>query len=310
MKTSPVEITVAVPVKDRREQMRRCLTALLDQDHPNYEVLVLDNDSSDGTAEACREIAAESQVSVRVETVSGSVGVVRNLGAQRAHGEFLAFTDSDCVADRGWLSAITRAFRADPRVGVVCGPTHPESAVVAGWPATIEVRSWSGRFESCNVAFRTAPFRDSEGFDEVVGHFWEDTAAGYAMLRLGWRTAFAPDALVLHDVTYPGFAWHMRRALKMRNLGPVLVRYPEAAELLYLGIFVRRRDAKLVAWVAGLALAVASRSPIPLALSLPYTSERLRHWRDPKSLAQALLYDGACVAGAARAGLTAHRLIL
>src|SRR5919197_4377844 len=45
------EVTVAIPVKDRRERMLRCLDAVLAQDHPSYEVLVLDNGSTDGTAE-------------------------------------------------------------------------------------------------------------------------------------------------------------------------------------------------------------------------------------------------------------------
>ena len=54
--------------------MLRCLDALLQQDHPSFEVLVLDNGSSDGTPEACAERAATSDVPVRVEVLSGTVG--------------------------------------------------------------------------------------------------------------------------------------------------------------------------------------------------------------------------------------------
>jgi glycosyltransferase involved in cell wall biosynthesis len=308
--TAP-EITVAVPVKDRREQMLRCLDSLLAQDHPAYEVLILDNGSTDGTAEACEERAASATIPVRVERVPGVLGAVRNRAGELAATEFLAFTDSDCIADRGWLTALARALREAPAVGVVCGATRPEEPVTAGWAATIEVDHFTGRFESCNIGFRREAFRRSAGFDEQVGHFWEDTAAGYAMLRDGWEAAFAPDAVVCHDVTYPGYAWYLRRALKASNLGPVLRQYPEIAEdLFYRRTFVHRRDALLLLALAGIGAAVARRSPLPLAVAAPYARERLRQWRDPKGLVQIVLYDGACVIAAARGSVAAGRVVL
>lgn len=311
MPDAPVEITVAVPVKDRREQMERCLRALLEQDHASYEVLVLDNESTDGTAEACRALASTGQVNVHVEVVPGTVGAVRNRGGRIARGEFIAFTDSDCVADRSWLTAMAGALRSRERLGVVCGETRPQEPIIQGWPATIEVDRWTGRFESCNVAFRTSAFRESDGFDEEVGHFWEDTAAGYAVLRHGWDAAFVPGALVYHDVTYPGFRWHLKRAMKAKNLGPVVARYPEIADdLFWRSTFLHQRDAELLLAAVGLALTVSLRRPEPMALGLPYANERLRHWRDPKGLVQTVVYDSACLIGCLRASVAARRLIL
>lgn len=306
-----IEITVAVPVKDRREQMERCLASLLQQDHPSYEVLVLDNESSDGTPDACQVLGSKSAVPVRVEVVPGTVGAVRNQAGHLAKGEFLAFTDSDCVAEPGWLSAMARSLRADDRLGIVCGRTRPQDPVVKGWPATIEVSDWSGRFESCNIAVRAEAFRQSDGFDEQIGHFWEDTAAGYALIRNGWKTAFVPDAIIYHDVTYPGFVWHLKRAMKTKNLGPVLRRYPEIAhDLFWAGLFLHRRDAKLVVAWGGILTAVARRRPGAALLAVPYAQERLRHWHDPRGMVQTLLYDTAVVVGAARAGITARRFLL
>lgn len=300
-----------MPVKDRREQMKTCLEALLRQDHPAYEVLVLDNESGDGTAEMCRELARFASAPVRVEIVAGTVGAVRNHGGRLARGEFLAFTDSDCIADPGWLSALAGALRANSQVGVVCGRTLPQEEITQGWPATIEVESWTGRFESCNVAFRTETFRASDGFDEDVGHFWEDTAAGYAVMRRGARAAFVPEALVYHDVTYPGFVWHLKRAMKARNLGPVLRRYPEIArDLLWLGVFLERQDAELLAAAGGLAAAVALRRFKPLVLALPYANARLRHWREPRGMVQTVLYDSARLLGCLQASASARRVVL
>jgi hypothetical protein len=246
-----------------------------------------------------------------VEVLAGSVGAVRNRAAELARGELLAYTDSDCLPEPGWLSALVRPLEADPGLGVACGATLPEQPFTDGWPATMEVTDWTGRYESCNIAFRREAFAESDGFDEEVGHFWEDVAAGYAMQRRGWRATFVPDAVVLHDVTYPGYAWHVRRQLKQANMGPVLSRYPEIAhDQLWGGVFLLPRDAKLLAAAAGVLL--AARRPLALALALPYVKERLPldAWRHPKSLAQTLIYDGASVVGCFRAGLRARRLVL
>ena len=303
-------ISVVVPVKDRRERMLRCLDALLAQDHPDYEVLVLDNESGDGTAEACRERALGAAVPVRVEVVGGSVGAVRNHGARIGRGEVIAYTDSDCMPEPGWLRAGLEPF-ADPRVGVVCGKTLPEHPPEQGWYATIEVTEWSGRFESCNVFFRREPFAATEGFDEVIGHFWEDTAAGRAMLRRGWGWAWAEGAVVRHDMTYPGFAWQLRRVQRHANAARVVRRYPELRrELMWGRVFLRPYNAKFDAALAGLALAALARHPLPLALALPYLHHRRAALRSPKSLAQGAVYDAALLLGLLRGSVRHRSLVL
>lgn len=314
--TSP-EITVVVPVKDRREQMERCLAALLAQDHPAYEVLICDNESTDGTAEAMRARAADAHVDVRVEVVPGTVGAVRNHGARLARGEFVAFTDSDCVPDPGWLSAAAAALRDDPRLGSVQGRTLPEVPIEHGWPATIQVEGFTGAYESCNLVVRRDAFVASAGFDEEVGHFWEDTAAGYALKRDGWDTAYVADALVRHDVTYPGFWWHVKRMQRNRNLGPVLKRYPEIRRDLFLWrVFRRPRNAKFVGLLA--AVGLGRRRPGALVLALPYahflltegTGGLVEEWRDPKRYAQAVVYDGSHLIGLLRGGFRSGRFVL
>jgi GT2 family glycosyltransferase len=311
------KVTVAVPVKDRAEQMLTCLDALIAQDHPSYEILVLDNESTDGTPDAVRRRAEEAGFPVRVEVVPGTVGHVRNRAGELARGEYLAFTDSDCVPDPGWLSAAAAALDADPSLGAVQGRTLPQDEIVHGWPATIHVEEYTGRFESCNLTFRRSAFVASDGFDEEVGHFWEDTAAGYALKRAGYECGYTPDALVYHDVTYPGFWWHVKRMQRNAHLGPVLAKYPEIRrDLLLWGLFLQKRDAKFCGAVAGVLL--GRRHPAALALALPYlhflltenTGGLVDEWRDPKRYAQAVLYDGSRVVGLLRGGLRHGQLVL
>jgi glycosyltransferase involved in cell wall biosynthesis len=282
--------------------MLRCLGALLAQDHPDFEVLVCDNGSTDGTPEAAAALG------VRVERVDGTVGRVRNEGARRAEGSLIAFTDSDCLPAPGWLTALERAFE-DERVGVVQGRTLPEVEPSAGWAATIRIEEFTGRYESCNVAYRADALRSSAGFDES-GYGWEDTGAGYAVRRGGWLAAFAPDALVHHDVTYPGFWWRLKRAEEFSFAPAVAARYPEMRrELMTAGVFLRPRNARFAAALAGVAL--ARRAPgIAAALATPYALERANMARDPKAVAQNVVYDAAVAYWLARGSLRHRSLVL
>ena len=305
------QVTVLVPVKDRHERMLRCLDSLLAQDHPDYEIVVLDNESTDGTAEACRSRAAGSRVPVRVEVIAGTVGRVRNEGARLARGEIVAFTDSDCMAEPGWLSAGVRPFE-DPRVGVVTGRTLPEFEPDGDWPATIEVVGPTARFESCNVFFRRNAFVATPGFDERVGHFYEDVAAGMAMKRAGWEVAYAEDAVIRHDVTYPGWRWQLERAQRHANLAAVLREYPELrSELLWARVFLRPRHALITAALAGLALAPLDRRA--LVLAAPFAWHRRPVELHPKHLlanGKGTLFHLAVYLGVLRGAIKHRRFVL
>jgi cellulose synthase/poly-beta-1,6-N-acetylglucosamine synthase-like glycosyltransferase len=304
-------VTVVVPVKDRRERMLRCLDGVLAQDHPSFEVLVLDNGSTDGTPEACLRRGAATPIDVRVERVDGRIGRVRNAGTRLARGEVLAFTDSDCIPTPGWLTAAARPFD-DPTVGIVTGPTLPEDPMPLGaWAATQHITEQTWRFETCNALFRRQALLTSDGFDETVT-MWEDTAAGWAVMRHGWRAVFAPDAIVHHDVTYPGWRWHVRRVMRYGDGAGVVRRYPEMADtLLWHRIFFRQRNAKVAAAVAAVLLAPITR--IALLLALPYLWFRRPVRLRPRAFlesAQLTVFDLSILVGMIRGSVRGRRLLL
>ncbi|MBK1871741.1 glycosyltransferase [Marinobacter sp. 1-3A] len=94
-------ISVIVPAHNEEKYISQCLESLAAQDYPKqkYEVIVVDNNSTDQTS----EIANNFEVKI-VQKTSGPVGAVRNAGAKLANGELLAFIDADCVAPADWLS--------------------------------------------------------------------------------------------------------------------------------------------------------------------------------------------------------------
>ncbi len=112
-------LSVVVPTHDTRELTLACLAALARQDLPGIEVILVDDASSDGTAEA----VAAWHVSVRVIRNDRPAGFTRsaNLGLRSAEGEVSLLLNSDTEVDPGGLAALLAAFAADPRLGAAGG---------------------------------------------------------------------------------------------------------------------------------------------------------------------------------------------
>ncbi|MFP5219530.1 MAG: glycosyltransferase family 2 protein [Actinomycetes bacterium] len=109
------EVTVVVPVLDGAHLLTGCLDALAAQDDaPRYEVVVVDNGSTDGSADVARRHPVVDRV--LVEPVPGSYAA-RNAGAGTARGRVLAFTDADCRPHPGWLRAGVDALVAADAAG-------------------------------------------------------------------------------------------------------------------------------------------------------------------------------------------------
>lgn len=285
-------LTVAVVVKNRRDMMARCLDGLDAQLEPSFEVVVVDNESTDGTWELLAERAAASGGRVRVRREAGTVGHVRNVALAEARAPVIAYVDSDCVPEPGWLIAGLKVLESDPDLGVVQGRTRPDPDAPRGpWPATQDIDHLSGMYEACNIFYRTDVLRRAGGFDETIGFFGEDVAAGWNVLRLGYRAEFAADAVVHHAVTHPGIPWHLRRALLYWKWNRLVRRFPEMREqLLWHRVFLRPRSAWFLASV--LALVAGTRRPVLALGAAPYL-----WWRRPKRLAARPIVDAAGAVG-------------
>jgi len=109
-----LRFSIIVPVYNAEETIGPCIESLLAQDFPKdqYEIIVVDNNSTDGTKHRIQRYNVNYVVEKKIQTSYAA----RNRGIQEAVGEVLAFIDADCVADRNWLKAAVELFR-DPKVG-------------------------------------------------------------------------------------------------------------------------------------------------------------------------------------------------
>jgi len=131
-------ISVVIPAYNEEKYLGRCLRALRNQNYPRscYEVIVVDNGSTDSTAEIARSCGAR----VVREGVKG-VAWARQRGALAAMGEVIAFTDADTIVLPHWLARIAAHFTADPTLGGLYGPVYfsggrPHDRLIMIYPVT------------------------------------------------------------------------------------------------------------------------------------------------------------------------------
>ena len=203
-------VSVVIPVKDRAEELRRCLASLAALRYPRekIEIIVVD----DGSSDTCREIAEDWGA---IMLSSGGTGLgpsaARNIGAAAATGEILAFIDSDCTASAKWLNELIAVF-GDLRVAAVGGKVeglHTASALDR-YEATMSSLSLGARqrsaregqdtfyLPSCNLLVRRKVFLTLHGFDRTM-HVGEDVDLSYRLRDKGWHLVYLPQGTVHHE---------------------------------------------------------------------------------------------------------------
>jgi glycosyltransferase involved in cell wall biosynthesis len=174
-----IQISVIVPVFNSARWLERCIESLLSQDYnPNrYEVILVDNNSTDGSAAIVRRF---DRIQLLRESRQGSYAA-RNTGVRNATGQWLAFTDADCAPDANWLSAIDSAMR-NPQTQVVLGsrrlgPESNELRLLGAYEDARVAHIVSTRHRSAYFAYTNNMSVRREGF-ERYGPFDEVDRAG------------------------------------------------------------------------------------------------------------------------------------
>jgi cellulose synthase/poly-beta-1,6-N-acetylglucosamine synthase-like glycosyltransferase len=229
--------SVIVPVKNEREMIDACLKSLLDLDYDQYEIIIVDTGSTDGTAEIVERIA-QSNERVRLLRTTGYAADGRNAGIQAATGVILGFTDGDCVVPKDWLKRLATCLLSESHeTAGVGGPNIPVEKKPNLWSTiinrvlqsfvgsagsvqvSITKREYVRSLSTANSVFWADKVRQQNGFDHRL-YFCEDADFCARMVRAGYRLRFVKDAEVYHARDYHSlgnFGRHMFRYGRTRG---------------------------------------------------------------------------------------------
>ncbi|MBF0123540.1 MAG: glycosyltransferase family 2 protein, partial [Candidatus Omnitrophica bacterium] len=105
--------SIIVPVFNRKHLITPCIHSLLQQKMPDYEIIIIDDSSTDGTEDVLRAIPQDDRLSIIRTHKNCGPAYARNRGIERSKGQFIALIDSDCIAHPNWLAEIIRPFHED-----------------------------------------------------------------------------------------------------------------------------------------------------------------------------------------------------
>jgi len=207
------DVSVVVCTRNRRDALARLLDRCEQLAVPagvRWELIVVDNGSSDGTAALLASRLGTLPVRVLTERTPG-LSRARNAGIAAASGDLLLFTDDDCLPDERWLATIRDEFERVPELAVLGGRVElydprdrPTTTRTSRERVRITTTSNPDRIIGCNMACRRSALAVIGPFDVALGGgtraaAGEDVDFVLRALRAGLRIEYLPDALVYHN---------------------------------------------------------------------------------------------------------------
>jgi GT2 family glycosyltransferase len=197
-----IDVSVVIATRNRRPELMHTLAMLGDlPERP--PILVVDNASSDGTAEAVRALRGVSLL--RLDRNYGAAA--RNFGVREVRTPYVAFSDDDSWWEPGALTEAARLLDAAPRLGLIAARTlvgadrapDPINDAMARspLPETYGRPSVLG-FLACASVLRTAAFLQVGGFNPLLFFVGEERLLAYDLAAAGWDLCYAPEVVAIH----------------------------------------------------------------------------------------------------------------
>jgi O-antigen biosynthesis protein len=195
-------ISVVVCTHNGSRTIHQCCEELRKLDYPNFEVIVVDDGSTDRTAAIVQQSGFRS-----IRTENRGLSNARNVGLGAATGEIVAYLDDDAFPDPHWLTHLAATFLRTPHAGVG-GPNIPPGD--DGWIADCVANAPGGpvhvllsdceaeHIPGCNMAFRKNALQAIGGFDQQFRVAGDDVDVCWRLQHQGWTLGVNPAAVVFH----------------------------------------------------------------------------------------------------------------
>lgn len=219
--TPRIQVSVIVVNWNRGDLLRGCLRSLAAQRGVEFEIIVVDNGSTDHSAQVVEDFQNSTNLSVQLIRNAGNLGfcAANNQGIAAARGEFIALLNNDAEAEAEWLLSMWRELANSPAVGMIAckilvyeDPRKIDKAghliypdgqnrgrgtgeIDIGQYDRVEEVLWP---DGCAALYRKAMLDEIGGFDEDLFAYADDAELGLRARVAGWRCLYTPQAVVRH----------------------------------------------------------------------------------------------------------------
>ncbi|HEX4063592.1 MAG TPA: glycosyltransferase [Streptosporangiaceae bacterium] len=270
-------MSVVIATRNRRVELLGTLTRL-GRLPERPALIVVDNASADGTANAVRHSHPDVEV---LELPANAGAAARNAGVRRARTRYVAFSDDDSWWEPGALARAAAELDANPGLGLVAartlvGPQRTPDSVNAAM-ASSPLRDGGAPevlgFLACACVVRRTAFLDVGGFSRLLFFVGEERLLAYDLAAAGWGRRYVPEVVAVHQPSAAGRNPGARRRAELRNTAlTAWLRRPIPVALAETGKLARAavKDADARGALAGLAhrwpraLAARRRLPSPV----------------------------------------------
>jgi len=221
-------ISIIIPTYNREALLKKCLEQVFNSSYKHYEVIVVDDCSTDNTSKLIKKFKCE-RISLKENK---GVGNARNIGAQHAKGSILFFIDSDVIIKKDTLKNIIKNFNEHPRLKLMCGYKLPQNLSndyssdfvmlrktyeTSRWLKSSEVMITNSFIETAAFAIKKETFNGLGGFstefkksgveDHELGHRINQHYGIYFFKNLGVLHHFEPIGSYLRKVFRRTYCW-------------------------------------------------------------------------------------------------------
>lgn len=229
-------ISIIIAVKNEEKTIQKCIDSLLSLSYPNYEIIVVDNNSDDKTLELLKQYKEKIKI---LENKTPGPSACRNMAIKIAKGEYIAFTDGDCVVSSNWLAELMLGFQDEKVVSVGGSQAIPEDesdfgVMISRFLSSVGfitdyVKTNNQNIKnvehnpSCNVIYKRFIFDEIGFFDE---NLWpgEDVLLDYKIRKQGYSIFYNPNAIVYHYRQQNTLTDFMRMMIRYGEVQGILVK--------------------------------------------------------------------------------------
>jgi glycosyltransferase involved in cell wall biosynthesis len=210
-----MNISVVIIVKNESRYIKNCLEALFKQSYQDFEIIVIDNGSTDGTGEIINSLE-DKRIKYFCEPSKYGIALLRNLGIKKTMGKYIFFTDGDCMPSKHWLEEGLKVLESGEYVGVE-GKTYYEYQYKITISDCNTHQFIAGEFMTCNVAYTRNILEKVNYFDPLFTYGHEDRDLAFRVIKFG-KIHFLQDMLVSHQKKKLSVKTLFNRAKRIENM--------------------------------------------------------------------------------------------